>query len=133
MLPKEAGSGSQERSEAGGAFGRPCPPFALHSLRGKKRELERCLHCESTHSPACLTSACSRRPGFGQLIRRKATGFSLKEAFLPPVFVAPFGTQNGAKRGTINAMSRRKLGSRPQHLSAIQGKEGQGCVDPLKL
>lgn len=35
-----------------------------------------------------------------------------------------FGIQNGAKRKTLDAMSRRKLGSRPQHLSAIQGKPG---------
>lgn len=52
-----------------------------------------------------------------------------------------FGTQKGAQRGTLDAMSRRKLGSRPQHLSAIQGKPegaamcghaetvGDGCDD----
>lgn len=39
-----------------------------------------------------------------------------------------FGTLNGAGRGTLDAMSRRKLGSRPQHLSAIQGKSSGVCV-----
>lgn len=40
----------------------------------------------------------------------------------PKVPSKPFGTEVGARRGTLDAMSRRKLGSRPQHLSAIQGK-----------
>lgn len=40
----------------------------------------------------------------------------------PKVSFALFGTEDGARRGTRGAMSRRKLGSRPQHLSAIQGK-----------
>lgn len=46
-----------------------------------------------------------------------------------------FGSRRGVQRGTNDAMSRRKLGSRPQHLSAIQGKpEGrQRHVGTLEL
>lgn len=65
-----------------------------------------------------------RRSGFGQLLAegtagRISGGFSGLELF---------GTLNGAGRGTLDAMSRRKLGSRPQHLSAIQGKSSGRCV-----
>lgn len=65
---------------------------------------------------ACCQSYQSVR--VGQPIGEEAAGppFAFKG------FLQLFGTEDGAKRGTLDAMSRRKLGSRPQHLSAIQGK-----------
>ncbi|XP_070685484.1 zinc finger protein 296 [Pempheris klunzingeri] len=92
------------------------PPPALRSLRGKKRELERCLHCsvrvqaEESQSDQPVPAA------------RLSVNFSAKEQLdgLPVWSFCCLGPRKGAKRGTLDAMSRRKLGSRPQHLSAIQ-------------
>lgn len=91
------------------------PRSALCSQRGKKRELERSRQCESGQAPAA------------SLISLFASvSLSGKKQLGPPlhskVFLKLFGTEDGAKRATLDAMSRRKLGSRPQHLSAIQGK-----------
>ena len=91
------------------------PRSALCSLRGKKRELERSRQCESRQAPAASL-----------ICRFASVNLSWKKqlgpAFLPKVLLKLLGTEDGAKGGTLDAMSRRKLGSRPQHLSAIQGK-----------
>lgn len=86
----------------------------LSASPGRAREKER-------ERPATLISlSVPTARVFSQLIGEEAAGgiffFSVVwEGLL-------FGTQKGAKRVTLDAMSRRKLGSRPQHLSAIQGK-----------
>lgn len=92
-----------------------CPPARL---RGKKRELERCcLLCaervlakasKSYQSGAQVSDRLSEKRGGG-------AGPGLVLGSRP----------KGAK--THDAMSRRKLGSRPQHLSAIQGKRRVGA------
>lgn len=82
---------------------------------GKKRELERSRQCESRQGPAAslLSPLASVN-----LLGKEQLGTRVH----PKVSFKLFGTEDGAKRGTPAAMSRRKLGSRPQHLSAIQGK-----------
>lgn len=84
-----------------------------------------------------LNAAVSASPGRGLLpvfpsplasvnfVEKEQLGPRLR----PKVSSKLLGTEDGAKRGTLDAMSRRKLGSRPQHLSAIQGKAG--CAGDL--
>lgn len=97
------------------------PRSALCSLRGKKRELERSRQSESRQAPAASLISLF-----------VSVSLSGKKQLGPPlhskVFFKLFGTEDGAKRGTLDAMSRRKLGSRPQHLSAIQGKPSRAAM-----
>ncbi|XP_026171799.1 zinc finger protein 296 [Mastacembelus armatus] len=68
--------------------------------------------CESRQRPVRLISL-SARLLVSLSEKEQLEGFWFLRGLL-------FGTQKGAKRETLDAMSRRKLGSRPQHLSAIQ-------------
>lgn len=109
------GRGQGRRRGAGGAYRRPCPVLPSAHCGGKKRELERSRQCESGQAPAAslisvfaeVNLSVKTRPG---------------QPLHPEASCSLLGTDDGARRGTLDAMSRRKLGSRPQHLSAIQGK-----------
>ncbi len=111
------GRGQGRRSEAGGAYSRSCPLLPSARCGGRRVNLNAAFtaQCESRQRPAGLISP-SPPLGFRSTYwwRSQLDGFWRFWRFL--------GTQKGAKRGTLDAMSRRKLGSRPQHLSAIQGK-----------
>lgn len=109
------GRGRGRRRGAGGAYRRPCPVLPSARCGGKKRELERSRQCESRQAPAASLISLFASVN---LSGKKQLGQPLHSK----VFLKLFGTEDGAKRGTLDAMSRRKLGSRPQHLSAIQGK-----------
>lgn len=136
--PLRAGSGP--RCGAGGAYRRPCPLLPSPRCGGKKRELER--------SPSLFSASPDRglaRPSKSVRAARVSATFHRRRScrtdcglqfflfFLNSTWL--FGSRRGVQRGTNDAMSRRKLGSRPQHLSAIQGKpEGrQRHVGTLEL
>lgn len=113
-----AGSGSQARGGAGGAYRRPCP--VLPSARCGGRSVN--LNAAASASPGrrlLPVLVCSRR---STCRGPSSSSSSSSPAFAFQGFLTLFGTEDGARRGTLDAMSRRKLGSRPQHLSAIQGK-----------
>ncbi|XP_071352000.1 zinc finger protein 296 [Trachinotus anak] len=96
------------------------PPFALRSLRGKKCELERSLH-RSVRVQAEASQSYQSVPA-----ARLSANLSEKkqpDGLWPGRFLL-LETQRGAKLARLDAMSRRKLGSRPQHLSAFQDAPG---------
>lgn len=73
-LREEGGVRVVEAERGGRCLHSPMPPFALRSLRGKKRELERSLHCsqsESRQRPASLISLSTAA--------QVSVNFSLKE------------------------------------------------------
>lgn len=73
-LREEGGVRVVEAERGGRCLHSPMPPFALRSLRGKKRELERSLHCsqsESRQRPASLISPSTAA--------QVSVNFSLKE------------------------------------------------------
>lgn len=118
----------------GRCFRSPMPPSALSArCGGKKRELERYCLLSTRSAPvqaeasqlSLVLSVRPRRWTVGQLIGAGAAGRT--DGWRGGVLLfRGFGTQKGARQG--DAMSRRKLGSRPQHLSAIQGKPGGKSV-----
>lgn len=113
--PGRAGPGLQERGGAGGAYSRTCPLLpSARSLREKKRELERCL-------------VDSVRVQGERERERRASCISLSELIKEEqlhgsCFGGCFAVWDPERCQTHDTMSRRKLGSRPQHLSSIQGK-----------
>lgn len=99
-----------------------CPPLAAG---GRSVNLNAAFtsQCESRPWPASLYRSVLRRSAFGQLIGEGgAAGRGLgRSGFF------------GKRCQTLDAMSRRKLGSKPQHLSAIQGKGERRCVGRVEI
>lgn len=131
MLPREGGVRVVGAGRAAPALAHApfCPPLAA----GKKRELERSLHCsvrvQAEASRQTLLSVRPRCSAFGQLIGEGAAGrvqLSLSLFFSEGEFYQSVCCSAPRRRGAATlgplAMSRRKLGSRPQHLSVIQGR-----------
>lgn len=96
---------------AGGALSRPCPLLPSARCGGRSVNLNAAFSAqsESWRRPASLISP-SPVLSFRTASRRRKSWTGS---------VLGFWTQ---RCQTHDAMSRRKLGSRPQHLSAIQGK-----------
>lgn len=104
-----------------------CPPLAAggRSVNLNAAACSTPAQRQSRRRPASYSvlSVRPRRSSVGQLIGAGAAGRAGKGVLL----FRGFGTQKGAQQG--DAMSRRKLGSRPQHLSAIQGKPAKNTLD----
>lgn len=101
---------------AGGACGRPCPLSLLCCARGAGGDWGAAWTWTLPPPPA---AQCESRRRPGSLIspspppESRSTYRSRKERL---------GWVRFGSKVPLDAMSRRKLGSRPQHLSAIQGK-----------